>query len=228
MVSPVKTAQPTDQAGTRAVSPVKSHPGCPLLNSPKNLLSFTTGWYGRSGYTTGALYSSDRPSQSSPSSSPPRRHFRSGISPSLVLPEEIEMSEKRFTKGLDRRATAEAWSLFLLRSIASRSGVGMDVSMRPGRGGGGGNTDESASLCFLVLSLAGVWVGGLLCFLASFALLRLLLLLPVDREAVLDVLLLDDCNVLDVFEDLEDPEDLEDFEVDVEATEPREELLSSR
>ena len=182
----------------------------PRLNSPRNLLSLTCGWYGRTGYMTGVLYSSKLP----PRLSCRRCHFLSGISPSLVLSEDIEISEKRFAKlGRRLRELVALWSK--LRSIESSSGVAMLISRRSGL-----SLTRSAS--FLLDSLRSAWS----CFLDNFDFdFDLLCLAPsLDLDARLDLdepvdfeaLLLEDCDVRD---------DLEDV---VEATELRDDLLPSR
>lgn len=109
-----------------------------------NLLSFTAGSYGFSGYTIGALYSSKVPAGPGQSSSDPRRrrppHRLSGISPSLVLTDEMDRIEnRRFIIRLGSRLSVGDTSSSLRRrasssplSTISSIGVGIDVSSRGG------------------------------------------------------------------------------------------------
>lgn len=192
---------------TLSVSSQYSLEAGPRLNSPKNLLSLTCGWNGRTGYMTGVLYSSKPPTGLSCR----RCHFLSGISPNLVLSEDIEMSENRFAK-LGRRLRELLALCSRLLSIESSSGVAMLISRCSG-------LLLTRSVSLLLGSLRSGWS----CFLDPFVFLCLLppsldLEAPLDLDELVDfeALLLEDFEVRDDFADV------------VEATELRDDLLSSR
>lgn len=99
-----------------------------------NLLSFTTGGaYGLSGYTVCALYSSNEPIPAQSSSDARRRHRLSGISPSLVLADEMDMIENRLIR-LARRPSGETSRRSEPPPLTTKSsvGVGIEVSSRGG------------------------------------------------------------------------------------------------
>lgn len=174
----------------------------------------------------GVLYSSERPSQSSWR----RNHLRSGISPSLVLAEDIEMIEKRsiLLGRLLRRLSS------CLYAIESRSGVCMEDSSRCG------NEALSCLSCFaptlttcvssllFALALTSCLSPGPLSLGTLAFFLSLPSLLANDGPELDALLLFDNLVGLEDLEDLEDLDDLDDFVVDAEATELRDDLLSSR